>query len=81
MFVVFKNKLSIITEIIGPTDERAINPKLVSSPFFDFLFADKPSPKAIKKGTDIEPVVTPPASYITGTNSCGTKKARMNTIK
>ena len=50
-------------EMIGPIEQTAIRPKLESSSPFGEVIAAIPEPIDITKGTDIAPVVTPPASY------------------
>ena len=70
----------IITEIIGPTEQRAVNPNPSVSEFLLFPSVATPVPMAIIKGTLIGPVVTPPESKASGINVSGTKKDSMKTI-
>ena len=48
--------------MIGPIEHTAISPKLLSSSPSCEVIAAIPAPIDITKGTDIAPVVTPPAS-------------------
>ena len=62
-------------DMIGPTEHIATIPKLSLRP--PFLFTDaRPIPSAIRNGTVIGPVVTPPESKAAGINSDGQKHAK-----
>lgn len=67
------------TARMGPTLHRATRPKLSSWDSRSPRMEAMPMPKAIIKGTVIGPVVTPPESKATDTNSLGMKMERMNT--
>ena len=71
---------SISIEMIGPTEHIATIPKLSLRPPFLFTEA-RPMPSAIRNGTVIGPVVTPPESNAAGMNSGGQKQAKSAAIR
>jgi len=64
-----------MTEIIGPTEQRATRPKLSLPEFLLLPMEERPTPRAMMNGTVIGPVVTPPESKATARKSFGTKIA------
>ena len=54
------------TAAMGPTEHRAMRPKLFSPAFRPPTVRAMPTPRAIRKGTVIGPVVTPPESKESG---------------
>ena len=70
-----KIRLNNNTAIMGPTEQRAIRPKLSWEDCLVPRRVDTPTPKAIIKGTVMGPVVTPPESKATAKKSGGAKKA------
>ena len=72
--------LSIITDIIAPTDAIATSPKLsISEALLSFFIVDTPSAKASIKGTAKIPVVAPEASKAIVKNSIGVNSANIKT--
>jgi len=69
-----------MTPIIGPIDASPIRPKPSDRGDLPASTELNPSPKDSIMGTAMGPVVTPPASKATGTNSAGAKKARIMTV-
>ena len=65
-----------MTARMGPTLHSATIPKLSSS---RPLMLAMPVPSAIRKGTVMGPVVTPPESKATAKNALGTKMESRNT--
>ena len=70
---------SIITAIIGPTEHNAVMPNASSLSLLSERIDAKPVPIAIKKGTLIGPVVTPPESNANGKKFAGVNIASTNT--
>ena len=64
--------------MIGPILHRATRPKLSLAPSLSLLAAERPTPRAMIKGTVIGPVVTPPESNATAVKESGEKKDNRN---
>ena len=56
----------ISTAATGPTEQRAMRPKLFSPAFRPPTVRAMPTPRAMMKGTVMGPVVTPPESKESG---------------
>ena len=66
---------------MGPTLHRATRPKLSLVLSWSLRTAERPTPRAMIKGTVMGPVVTPPESKATARNSEGEKREITNSSR